>query len=251
MAQLVNKIALVTGGTKGIGRATVLELCKEGAHTVIASRNGNEGAQFVDELTAQGFKASYVQADVGTMTDIKKMVEEVVAKNGQIDILVNCAGVNIRKPIEEYNEEDWDYMVNINMRGTFFTCQEVGKVMIEKGIKGSIINVGSIQNEEVLPERGIYAGTKGAVKQFTKAFAVEWAKYGIRVNAIAPAFINTPLVSTVLSDPKWNELIISRTPMGRAGNPEEVANLILFLASDKSSYITGTNMMVDGGWTAG
>ncbi|MDK2823996.1 MAG: hypothetical protein PWQ67_1981 [Clostridia bacterium] len=251
MGEFNGKVALVTGGTKGIGRATVIELCKEGAHTVIASRNTEEGNQFVNELTSRGLKASYVQADVGSLSDIKKMVQEVIEKNGKIDVLVNCAGVNIRKPIEDYNEDDWNYMVDINMKGTFFTCQEVGKSMIEKGIQGAIVNVGSIQNEEVLPERGIYAGTKGAVKQMTKAFAVEWVKYGIRVNSIAPAFISTPLVEKVLADPKWNQIITSRTPMGRAGKPEEVAHLIVFLCSSKASYITGTNMMVDGGWTAG
>ncbi|MFZ7102149.1 MAG: SDR family NAD(P)-dependent oxidoreductase [Peptococcaceae bacterium] len=251
MGEFNGKVALVTGGTKGIGRATVLELCNEGAHTVIASRNAAEGARFIEELTSRGLEASYVQADVGSLADIKKMVQEVLHHKGKIDILVNCAGVNIRKPIEDYHEDDWNYMVDINMKGTFFTCQEVGKSMIARGIKGAIVNVGSIQNEEVLPERGIYAGTKGAVKQMTKAFAIEWVKHGIRANSIAPAFISTPLVEKVLDDPQWKQLIISRTPMGRAGKPEEVAHLIVFLCSEKASYITGTNMMIDGGWTAG
>lgn len=251
MGEFTGKVALVTGGTKGIGRATVIELCKEGAHTVIASRNPDEGAQFVAELRSQGLKASYVQADVGKLADIRRMVQEVIEKNDKIDILVNCAGVNIRKPIEEYNEDEWNQMVDVNMKGTFFACQEVGKTMIERGIKGAMVNLGSIQNEIVSPDRGIYAGTKGAVKQMSKAFAIEWAKYGIRTNSIAPGFINTPFVEKVLADPKWDQLIKSRTAMGRAGEPEEVANLIVFLCSSKASYITGANMMIDGGWTAG
>lgn len=251
MSEFNGKIALVTGGTKGIGRATVIELCKEGAHSVSVSRNADEGRELVKELTSQGLKASYTQADVGNLSDIKKMVQEVIKEQGKIDILVNCAGVNIRKPIEEYTEDDWNYMVDINMKGTFFTCQEVGKTMIEKGIKGVIVNLGSLQSEEVLPERGIYAGTKGAVKQLTKAFAVEWAKYGIRANSLSPAFISTPLVESVLADPKWNQIITSRTLLGRPGTPEEVAHLIVFLCSSKASYITGANMVIDGGWTAG
>ncbi|MFZ5946173.1 MAG: SDR family NAD(P)-dependent oxidoreductase [Bacillota bacterium] len=245
------KFALVTGGTKGIGRATVIELCREGAFCVIVSRNPKEGLQFVDELYSEGFKAGYVQADVGSVSDIKKMVQDVIEQYEKIDILVNCAGVNIRKPIVEYDESDWNYLVDINMKGTFFTCQEVGKTMIDKGIEGAIVNVGSIQNEIVLPKVGIYAATKGAVKQMTKAFAMEWVKYGIRVNSVSPAFIRTPLVEKVLADPDWNKTIMSRTPLGRTGTPEEVANAIVFLCSNKASYITGTNMMVDGGWTAG
>jgi len=251
MGEFDGKVALVTGGSKGIGKATVLELCKNGAHNVIASRNAEEGKQLVNELISQGFKADYVQADVGNVSDIKRMVQEVIERHEKIDVLINSAGVNIRKPIEEYTEDEWNYLVDINMKGTFFTCQEVGKTMIAKGIAGAIVNIGSIQNEIVLPKVGIYAATKGAVKQMTKAFAVEWAKYGIRVNSIAPAFIKTPLVEKVLADPSWSQTIISRTPMGRPGTSEEVANLIVFLCSSKASYITGTNMKVDGGWTAG
>lgn len=250
MGQFEGQVVIVTGGSKGIGRATVHRFCQEGAICVIVNRSEAEGREYARYLEHQGYKAKAVACDVSRVQDIKRMVETVVKQFNRIDILVNCAGVNLRKPAIEYTEEDWDYMVDINLKGTFFTCLEVGKRMIEQG-KGVIINLASLQSEEVLPERSIYAATKGGVKQLTKALAVEWAKYGIRVNAVSPAFIRTPMVEKVLSDPQWGQLIASRTLLGRPGLPEEVAEVILFLASSRASYITGTNIMVDGGWTAG
>lgn len=250
MMEFDGKVVVITGGTKGIGRATVRRFCEDGATTIIISRNGNECEAYANELLQQGFKTEPIAADISKISDINQMVEKVINKFKKIDILVNCAGVNVRKPVEEYTEEDWNYMVDINLKGTFFTCLEVGKYMIKQN-RGTIINLASLQSEEVLPERAIYAATKGGVRQLTKALAVEWAKYGIRVNAVSPAFIETPMVKKVLSDPKWNDLIVSRTPMGRPGKPEEVAEFIAFLASPRASYITGVNFMIDGGWTAG
>lgn len=250
MREFEGKVAIVTGGSKGIGRATVYRFCQEGATCVIVNRHETEGQEYAQELVQQGYSAVAVAADVSRVKDIKRMVDTVIKQFNKIDILVNCAGVNIRKPAIEYTEEDWDYMVNINLKGTFFTCLEVGKHMIERG-GGVIVNLASLQSEEVLPERSIYAATKGGVRQLTKALAVEWAKYGIRVNAVSPAFIKTPMVDKVLSDPQWQQLITSRTLLGRPGLPEEIAEVILFLASPRASYITGANIMVDGGWTAG
>jgi 2-deoxy-D-gluconate 3-dehydrogenase len=250
MGEFEGKVAIVTGGSKGIGRATVYRFCQEGATCVIVNRSEAEGQKYARELVEQGYSAVSLAADVSKVEDIKRMVETVIKQFNRIDILVNCAGVNIRKPAIEYTEEDWNFMVDINLKGTFFTCLEVGKHMIEQG-GGAIVNLASLQSEEVLPERSIYAATKGGVRQLTKAFAVEWAKYGIRVNAVSPAFIKTPMVERVLEDPHWQQVITSRTLLGRPGSPEEVAEVILFLASPRASYITGANIMVDGGWTAG
>ncbi|HBT47733.1 MAG TPA: 2-deoxy-D-gluconate 3-dehydrogenase [Peptococcaceae bacterium] len=250
MGEFTGRVALVTGGSKGIGRATVRRFCQEGAACVIVNRNEAEGRDCAAELAQQGYRAVAIAADVSKGEDIRRMVKAVLEEFDRIDILVNCAGVNIRKPAVEYTEEDWNFMVDINLKGTFFTCLEVGRHMIERG-GGAIVNLASIQSEEVLPERSIYAATKGGVRQLTKALAVEWAKYNIRVNAVSPAFISTPMVERVLADPKWHQLITSRTLLGRPGSPEEVAEVILFLASPRASYITGANILVDGGWTAG
>lgn len=249
MGEFDGKVVIVTGGTKGIGRAAVKKFCEAGATAIIVNRSEKEGKEYEKELVESGYKAEAIAADVSKVGDIKNMVEIVLQKYGKIDVLVNCAGVNRRKKAIEYNEEDWDFMVDINLKGVFFTCLEVGKTMIERG-EGAIVNISSIQGEVVLPERSIYAITKGGVKQLTKALAVEWSKFGVRVNAISPAFVETPMVEKVLEDENWRNIILSHTPMGRVGKPEEIAEVILFLASERASYITGANIMVDGGWTA-
>lgn len=250
MPELEGRVAIVTGGSKGIGRAIVRRLCQEGAVCVIANRNQSEGQEYACDLTGEGYQVVAIPTDVSKVEDIRKLVAEVLARFGKIDILVNSAGVNVRKPAIEYTEAEWNLMVDVNLKGTFFACIEVGKHMIAQR-DGTIVNMASLQSEEVLSRRSIYAATKGGVRQLTKALAVEWAKYGVRVNAISPAFIKTPMVEEVLSSPSWQRLILTRTPLGRPGTPEEVAELVLFLASPRSSYITGANIMIDGGWTAG
>jgi len=251
LGEFEGKVVVVTGGSNGIGKATVRRFCQEGAICVIADIDQAGSERYVRELENEGYQAFAVTVDVAQVPAIREAVKDVLRRFRKIDVLVNCAGVNRRKPAIEYTEEDWDFMVDINLKGTFFFCLEVGRHMIERGEGGVIVNLASLQSEEVLPERAIYAATKGGVRQLTKAFAVEWAKYGIRVNAVSPAFITTPMVEKVLADPQWHSLIVSRTPLGRPGTPEEVAELILFLASPRASYITGANIPVDGGWTAG
>ncbi|MGQ9623559.1 MAG: SDR family NAD(P)-dependent oxidoreductase [Candidatus Caldatribacteriaceae bacterium] len=250
MAELQGKVAIVTGGNRGIGRAVVRRLCEEGAICVVANRSESEGKEYADELSREGYEAVALPVDVSRVQDVKKLIETVVSRFGRIDILVNSAGVNVRKPALEYTEEEWQFIVDVNLKGTFFTCLEVGKKMIAQR-SGAIVNIASLQSEEVLSGRAVYAATKGGVRQLTKALAVEWAEYGVRVNAVSPAFIKTPMVDRILSHPLWDEIIRTRTPLGRPGTPEEVAEVVLFLVSPRSSYITGVNILVDGGWTAG
>ncbi len=249
MGEFTDKVVVVTGGSKGIGSAVVKRFCEEGAHCVIVSRNGREGQQYADDLGKLNLSAAAIAADVGKVSNIKKMTQAVVEGCGKIDALVNCAGVNTRKPALDYNEQDWDYMMDINLKGSYFCCLEIGRHMVARG-SGAIVNLSSIQGHIVLPERTIYAASKGGVIQFTKGLANEWAKSGVRVNSVSPAFTATPMVKAVMDDPAWAQLIQSRTPMGRLGTPEEVADLIVFLASARASYITGTDITIDGGWTA-
>jgi NAD(P)-dependent dehydrogenase (short-subunit alcohol dehydrogenase family) len=250
MGEFSDKVVVVTGGSKGIGRAVVRRFCAEGAHCIIVSRNDREGREYVGELQRLGFGASAIAADVSKVSAIRTMAQTVIDRYEKIDVLVNCAGVNVRKPALEYSEEEWDYIIGINLKASYFCSVEIGRHMVARG-SGAIVNLSSLQGHIVLPKLSIYAASKGGVAQFTKGLANEWAKSGVRVNAISPAFICTPLVEKVLEDPAWSGLVQSRTPMGRVGTPEEVAELIAFLASSRASYITGADISIDGGWTAG
>ena len=249
MDDFSGQVVLVTGGSKGIGRAAVQKFCERGARCVVVSRHIDECEEYVRELTRAGWAAEAEAADIGKVDEIKKMVSSVVARNGKIDVLVNSAAVNIRKQAIDYTEDDWNYIEGINLKGLFFCCVEVGKVMLAQG-HGAVVNLASLQSHIVLQERCIYAATKGGVCQITKGLANEWAKGGIRVNSISPGFVATPMVKPVLDNPYWRNLIDSRTPMGRAGKPEEIADLILFLASSSATFITGTDVAIDGGWLA-
>ena len=249
MGEFSGKIVLVTGGSKGIGAATVQRFCEEGAHCIIVSRHLDECQAFADKLKEEGYSASALAADVSKVADIKKMVADAIAQFGRIDVLVNSAGVNIRKYAVDYEEEDWDYVMNINLKGAYFCAVEVGKHMIEQK-SGAIVSVSSLQSHITMQRISIYSASKGGVRNFTKGLANEWATSGVRVNCVSPAFIATPLVEKVLQDPSYTTIIDARTPMQRVGKPVEVADAILFLASDKASYITGADLAIDGGWTA-
>ncbi|MDR3588696.1 MAG: SDR family NAD(P)-dependent oxidoreductase [Negativicutes bacterium] len=248
MGEFAGKVVVVTGGSKGIGRATVKRFCEEGAHCVIVNRNAQEGQVYADELKKEGFSASAVAADVGKVSDIKRMTKEVLEGHKKIDVLVNAAGVLRRKLALDSSEEDWDYIMDINLKGAYFCSVEVGRHMVERG-EGAIVNLSSLQSRIVLPERSIYAASKGGIRMFTQGMANEWALKGVRVNSISPGFVATEMVLKVMN-PALEAFISSRTPMGRAATPEEVADLIAYLASSRASYITGVDVPIDGGWTA-
>jgi 2-deoxy-D-gluconate 3-dehydrogenase len=178
------------------------------------------------------------------------MVENILGRFHQIDILVNSAGINIWSDAEHVTEDDWDKILDTNLKGVFFCCQTVGRVMIKQKY-GKIVNIGSLQAEQGLPLRSAYIASKGGIKQISKALAIEWAKYNININVVAPAFVRTPMVEKILEDKIWRDVVMYNTPLRRVCEPEEVAYAVLFLVSDAANYITGHTLILDGGWTAG
>jgi len=248
---LRDKVSVVTGGTGGIGIEVVNIFLEQRANVVIVDViEDNLRKVVLEKKKEHNNEIMGLLCDVSKLQQIKETVEKIRDKFGKIDILVNCAGINIRTLAEDVTEEAWDKIVDVNLKGTFFFCKEIGKIMIKQR-KGKIVNLGSVQGEYVEPKRVVYAATKGGVKQLTKVLAVEWAKYNINVNAVGPAYIRTPLVENILQDEEIYKKIIENTPLGRIGEPREVAESVLFLVSEAASYITGQTLLVDGGWTVG
>ncbi len=246
---LEGKVALVTGGSRGIGKATAIEFAKAGADVVVASRKLPDLEKVADEIRSLGRKSLAVSAHVGQMEQISSLVERVVAEFGKIDILVNNAGTSpVYTSALDLEERAWDATMNLNLKGLFFLSQAVARVMKKHG-GGKIINVASVYG--FLPEAnvGYYSITKAGVIMATKVMAREWAQYNIRVNAIAPGVIHTRLGDSHWAvAPKDKEETIKRILMGRIGEPEEIAGAMIYLASDASSYVTGQIFTVDGGF---
>lgn len=248
-ASLTGKVALVTGGSKGIGNGMAQALAQVGADVIIVSRNLAEGEQAAKEIQALGRKAAAISCDVTSAASVDKMVQTAVAAFGRIDILVNNAGMNIRKPVTDIAEEDWDKVLNTNLKGVFLVAQRVGKEMIRQK-SGKIINVASVMGVIGMPWLASYCSSKGGVIQLTKTLALEWAQYNINVNCLAPAYIRTPMTEGWLTDETRLKVILDSTPLGRIGSLEEVAGPVVFLSSDWANYITGHTLLVDGGWAA-
>ena len=247
---LNGKIAVVTGGGSGIGRACAMTIANAGARVFINDIHQKNGQRVVDEVRSMGPQAFFIYADLSKPQEIQHMVDEVLSRVQRIDILVNSVGLNIRAYAEDVTEEEWDQILNTNLKGVFFCCQKIGRVMITQR-SGKIVNIGSLQGEEVLPMRAAYSGSKGGLKQISKAMAIEWAKYNINVNVVAPSFVRTPFVEKILEDKVWNDIMMRNTPLRRVCEPEEVADAVHFLVSNASNYITGHTLILDGGWTAG
>ncbi|OUM87948.1 MAG: 2-deoxy-D-gluconate 3-dehydrogenase [Bacillus thermozeamaize] len=244
---LTGKVALITGGTKGIGFGMAMALAHYGADVAIVGRNRQDGETAVRKLQEKTNKVEFFATDVTDKQQVNDMVQKVVDAFGRIDILVNNAGMNIRKPLIEIEEEDWDRVLNTNLKGIFLVGQAVARQMIkQKG--GRIINISSILGSIGLSHQTSYAASKGGINQLTKVWACELAPYQITVNAIGPAYIKTPMTAEWLSEPDRYQNIVNSTLLGRIGELEDLAGPVVFLASDASSYITGQVLYVDGGW---
>ena len=245
---LKGKTALVTGGTRGIGRAISLELARSGANVAVASRTQKDLKLIQEEIEGIGAPSYAAPCDISSLAEIQKMVEDVYAWQGRIDLLVNCAGINMPRPALEVTEEIWDKTLDINLKGVFFCSQAVAKKMIShKG--GNIINITSQLSFIVYEGRATYCASKSGLTQMSKVLALEWAPYNIRVNCVAPTFTRTPMTEAVFSNPEAYKKVLSRIPLGRAGEPEDYTGAVLYLASDSAGLVTGTTILVDGGWT--
>jgi len=250
---LKGKVAIITGARRGMGRSHVITLAKAGAKVVVADISQEDCQKVVDEIKKQGGQGLAVKCDVTKKEEVDKMVEMAVKKWGRVDILVNNAGICQFKPFLELTEEEWDRTLDINLKGYFLCAQAVAKEMAEQK-SGVIINIASIAMGQVgvgFLNLAHYCASKGGIVAMTEAMALELAPYGIRVNAISPGAIETPMIDPLKVDPKMMEGTLAQIPMHRVGKPEEVSNLVLFLASDESSYMTGSTVVIDGGWLAG
>jgi NAD(P)-dependent dehydrogenase (short-subunit alcohol dehydrogenase family) len=246
--ELKNKVALVTGSTRGLGEVAAKSLAKAGADIAVCGRSTSDLKRVTASIRELGRNTKGFSIDVTDKQKVDQTVEQVLKYFGRIDILVNNAGVNYRVSVLEYPEEEWDRVINTNLKGYFLMAQAVVPQMIEHGY-GKVINMSSILGTVGLPHQVAYASSKGGVDQMTKVMALEWAKQGVRVNAIGPTYFETELVTQIRDDPERFNFINERTPMGRWGYLPELEGAVIFLAAPASDFITGQTLYVDGGWT--
>jgi NAD(P)-dependent dehydrogenase (short-subunit alcohol dehydrogenase family) len=248
--ELNGQVALVTGAARGLGRAISLALAHAGADVALGLRDIDADAGLAAEIRKLGRRVLALQMDVIQMDQIFRAVDDTVNGFGRLDILVNNAGIAPENPAEKVREQDFDATLAVNLKGTFFASQAAGRVMIAQR-RGTIINMSSQAGFAALPTESIYCMTKAAIAHLTKCLAVEWGKYGITVNAVAPTFIRTPGTEEYLSDPRnLNDTVERIAALHRIGEPMEVAGAVVFLASPAASLITGETLLIDGGWTA-
>lgn len=248
---LDNKVALVTGAGSGIGKAIALAVAQAGADCIVTELpNLIHSLKPVSEGIVQaGRRALGLPLRLPDLENIDDLVTQAVREFGRIDILVNNAGVNIPREALEVTEEDWDRVLDVNLKGLFFLSQRVAREMIRTG-GGKLVNIASQNGVVGYYKRAAYCSSKAGVVNLTRVLALEWAKYQILVNAVAPTFILTPLTQSTFDDPVLREDLLKRIPLGRVGKPEDVAGAVVFLASPAADLITGHTLMVDGGWTA-
>ena len=252
MPNLKNKTVLITGARRGMGRAHALILAKYGAKVIVTDIDLDECQQVVEEIKKQGGQALALRLDVTQKDEVAQVFQEAVQKFGRIDVLVNNAGIAEFQSFLAMSEEEWDRTLDINLKGQFL-CAQAAAIQMKKQGSGAIVNIASVamgQQGIGFPNIAHYCASKGGIAALTEALAVELAPLNIRVNCIAPGLIDTPMINTVKSDPKTMEGMLGRIPLHRTGRPEEVSELVAFLASDDSSYITGSVVVIDGGWLA-
>jgi len=247
---LEGKVAIVTGAGRGIGKAIALSLAEAGADVGLISRTLSELEVVAEEIKSLGRRSGAVAADLTATDGIQSVVEELRGKLGGVDILVNNAGINIPQEALDVTVEAWDQIMDINLKAGFFLSQAVGRVMIDQGRGGRIINISSQTGTVALIKRSAYCASKAGLDLVTKVLALEWASHGILVNGVAPTFIETELSKGFLADPQFREYALAKNLLKKLGKPEDVVGAVIYLASPASSLVTGHVLMVDAGWTA-
>ncbi|MFJ9322929.1 SDR family NAD(P)-dependent oxidoreductase [Streptomyces globisporus] len=245
---LEGRVAVVTGGSSGIGRAITGALARAGAGVVVVARREAELRETVDELTAEGCRAARVSADLGTAEGVRVGAEEAAAAFGEPDILVNCAGINLRPPMGELGEDVWDTTMAVNLKAPFLLGQRFGPGMAERGY-GRIIHITSQQAHRAFVSSGAYGVSKGGLESLTRSQAEAWSPHGVTVNSLVPGFVLTPLNARLQSDPEKVASLAARTMVGRNGLAEDFAGAAVFLAGRSSAYVTGQSLFVDGGFS--
>jgi NAD(P)-dependent dehydrogenase (short-subunit alcohol dehydrogenase family) len=248
--RLDGKVALITGGARGLGRTMATALAEVGADVAITGRTRETCEAAAREIAAAtGRRVKAFVVDVTSLTDVERLASEVEAELGKVDVLINNAGINIRGPIEQLTEADWDTVIDTNLKGPFLCSRAFGPRMVRRGW-GRVINLGSTLAVVALPGRTPYASSKAGVLNLSRVLALEWAGSGVTVNAICPGAFGTEMNQTLMADPAKLKDLVSNIPMGRLGNMAELTGAVVFLASEASSYVTGSALFVDGGWTA-
>ena len=246
-SRLDGKCAIVTGGSRGIGLGCAVALAEQGAHVVIVARSKNQVLDTVNEMKSEGFSVSGVSMDISKIDNVKRLMNDF----SEIDILVNSAGIARHTPTVETTEVDYDDVMAVNVKSAYFLAQFAAKKMIEKGVGGSIIQISSQMAHVGGIDRAVYCGTKHAIEGINKSMAMEFGPHKIRVNSICPTFIRTPFTEATFKDPEKVKWIESKIKMGRVGEVEDIMGAVKFLASDASAMVTGSSILIDGGWTAG
>lgn len=248
---LTGQVALISGGGRGIGLETARTLARAGADVAIADLVSEAAARAAAEIEGLGRASLAIETDVRLSASVEAMAAKVLERFGRIDILVTSAGIAVNKPAEDLSDEDWRAMIDVNLNGVFWCCRAVGRHMLGQG-QGAIVNIASMSGSIVnRPQpQAHYNVSKAGVVMLTKSLAVEWASRGVRVNCVSPGYIGTEMTQRGLSRPDWKDVWLERTPLRRVGEPAEVAQAVWYLASSASAFATGTDLIIDGGYTA-
>lgn len=246
---LSGKVGIVTGAGKGIGKTIAVNFAKANADVVVDDIDLEAAEEVCSQIHSLGGKAIAVKADVALEKDVKDMTEKCIESFGRIDILVNNAGIIKRKPAEEITVDEWDRIIDVNLKGAFLCSQAVARHIMKRGGEGKIVNISSVMGKVALAPRSAYCASKGGMVMLTKDLAVEWAEHKINVNAISPGWTLTEMTKAYFSQEEVSRFLLERTPLKRFATPQDIANAVLFLSSGLADYITGQTIYVDGGWT--